>query len=230
MTESLTAVLGKSLTEKIREGKVSLADVVKVLVPEAPTEALEEYKIPLPATITAKAKAALEKLPEVYGGVVPTERRKLTDEELTALLAERDVCDTIKKLVEARKDSGIRTSILNHMDVVLEETLTEEQLKALERDKDGHYYSSAQVTVPESDQVFSWEVSPGTATLSPQKLKELDAAGEIDHKLYLEITEPVRVVNEQRLLLAMSKDPETVLALVKAASKPAKKKGSLYVR
>ena len=174
----------------------------------------------LAPAITPKVAAALAELPAVFGSVVPTERRRLTAEELDSLLTERQTMDTILKLVKDRKDSSIRTTILNHIDVELEGRLTPEQLAEIDRDADGHYYHDEKVTVPDTGKAFSWEITDGSSVLSHDKLKELDQAGLIDHDLYLEITEPVRVVNEQKLLLAMSKQPEEVLGIVRAASVP----------
>lgn len=237
MSENLPESLGsktaiESLTKSIREGKVSLADVVKLLVPDVHEAALAEYKIPLPAVVTPAQSAALDKFKDVFGSVVPTERRLLSDDELGKLLEERGVLDTIKKMVEDRKDTAIRTTILNHLDVALEDALSEQPdvLASYERDKDGHYLHADKANIGETGKAFSWEVSDGTPTLSPERLKELDEAGEIDHALYLEITEPVRVINEQKLLLLMSKKPEEVLKAIRAASTPAKKRGALYVR
>lgn len=227
--DSLGVKSGK-LSERIRAGKVTLADVVKVLVPDEVGSTAPPAKIPLPAVITPLAQHALDELGDVFGSVVPTERRILSDDELEQILVERETIDTILKLLETRKSDSIKTTILNHLDVVLEDTLTPERLAELERDKDGHYYYAEKVEVPGTAKAFSWEVTDGTPQLSPAKLKELDEAGEIDHALYLEITEPIRTVNEQKLLLAMSKRPEEVLKVVRAASIPAKKKGSLYVR
>jgi hypothetical protein len=225
MTESisLVATLGESLQAKVREGKITLAEVVGALAPTKSEELPEAFSPPLPATITPKVSKALEVLPKQFGGVVPTERRKLTDDELVSILEERANIDT----------KGIRTIVLNHMDVALEESLADqpEVLAGIERDAEGHYYYAEKVPVGDTGKAFSWEVSDGTSTLSPSKLKELDEQGLIDHAWYLSVTDQVRVVNEQKLLLSLSKDPESVLAAIKLASVPGnKKKGSLYVR
>ncbi len=229
--ESLVAVLGESLQEKIREGKITLAEVVNVLTPTEPEKLPEAFKAPLPAVITTKVSKALEALPGQFGGVVPTERRLLSDEELVQILEERDTIDIILKALKDRKDKSIRTTVLNHIDVALEDELSEERLGELERDPEGHYYYAEKVNVAYTGKAFSWEVQDGSSNLSPDKLKALDEAGEIDHDLYLSITDQVRVVNEQKVLLAMSKQPEAVLAAIqKASTAGTRKKGSLYVR
>ena len=224
-----TGVLG----QKIRDGKITLAEVVAILSPPEAEVVPAPSKPPLPVAITPKVAEALKQLPAVFGSVVPDERRILSDAELTKLLEERDTIDSIIKTLTERKEKSIRTTVLNHLDVALEDELSEqpERLAATDRDKEGHYYHSAKANVGDTGKAFSWEVQDGSSVLSPEKLKELDEAGEIDHKLYLEITTPVRVINEQKLLLAMGQQPEEVLATIKAASIPgSKKKGSLYVR
>ena len=82
----------------------------------------------------------------------------------------------------------------------------------------------------EINEVFSWEIREGSPSLSAESLAALDAAGEIDHDLYLSLTDQVRVINEQKVLLALQKNPEVVLDILDRASSAGSKTGAFNVR
>lgn len=218
-----------TLRKRVASGEISLAEVITTITPAKPSHPIK--RISLPANITDEQKAALKKLAKVYGQVVPTERRELTDEELIQILDERETIDVLIKFLKERKEDQIRTTVLNHMDVEQEGAITgKANFPWTETDKDGHYLIPSQVLVPGTDQVFSWEVSGGDAELSEDLLEQLDAEGKIDHELYLAVTEPVRRLNQQKFLEQFALDPEGVTQVIAQATVPGKKKGSLYVR
>jgi hypothetical protein len=222
-----------SLARKIADGSVTLSEIVSTIVPKVVTEPPVPFKAGKAVVLTPKQVGALQTLPAIFGSVAPLERRKLTGEELTALYEERVVVDEILAALKKRKEESIRDAIVNHFDVKREDEYgdgADGSAPAGPRTKDGHVLISDKEDIPGTDKVFSWEVSGGAPEISDELLKRLDAEGKIDHKLYLEITEPVRVLNEQKLLLALSRQPDEAIALIKAASVPTAKKGSLYVR
>ena len=209
------------LDRKIRAGTIKLADVVAKVGP--PSEAIEKpVKLPVPAAITSAQTSALEKLSKVFGKVVPKTKRVLTRPEIKDLYEERVTLDSIEKMAKKRKED-IRISVVNHFD-------TNALAEDLPTDKEGHVLVANTVAVDDTDQAFSWEIREGVPSFSPSLLKDLDEKKEIDHDLYLRLTDQVRVVNEQKVMIELAKDPDTILDLIRKASEAGTPVGSLYVR
>ncbi len=209
MTTDLEPVIDRSaLKKKVAAGTIKLPDVWKALaVPEA---AEVETQAPLPAVITDTQKAALAKLTKVFGKVVPTEVRALTDDEVTDLMDERLTLDEVEKLAKDRK-AVIRTTVLNHID-----TETEEEVP---RDKEGHVLRAAKVDDPAHGKSFSWEMRKHGGALDPEGLLALVEAGTIERSTYLAMTTQVRVVDENKVMLELKKHPELIDALGDAITK-----------
>ena len=69
----------------------------------------------------------------------------------------------------------------------------------------------------------------GYRSLSVSALEALEADGTIDHKTFLALTRPVRVVDEVGVMAAVRKDPKILAALAKATT-PGKKSTAINVR
>jgi len=219
MTETTLAsfVDRTALKKKVKDGTLDLAELYRLLA--APADAPKPVaKPPLPAVITDQQKEALAKLIEVFGKVVPTEARALTDEEISDLMEERTTLDQIDKLAEARKKE-IRTTVLNHLD----------QDGDGPRDKEGHILTAGRATSPSHGKAFSWEIGQRGGGLDPASLLALVEDGTIDRSVYLEMTTQVRVIDENKVMLALKKHPELIDALGDAVTKTSQV-GSLYVR
>ena len=211
------------IRQGILDGSITLADILRKVEAAKPASAPAERRpVPLPKVITRAQQEALATLPSVYGKVTPDESRILTSEEIKALYVERKTLDQAAKLAKARTED-IRTIVLNHLDEINED-------RAEEFDKDGHVLIADTVAVPGENEVFSWEIREGSPSLSAESLAALDAAGEIDHDLYLSLTDQVRVINEQKVLLALQKNPEVVLDILDRASSAGSKTGAFNVR
>jgi hypothetical protein len=212
-----------ALKKKVADGTIKLPEVWKALSTAETVESVET--IPLPAVITAAQQKALAKLVEVYGKVVPTEARALTDEEVSALMDERETLDEIGTLAEDRKKE-IRTTVLNHFDVGYGE---DDTIGDSPRDKDGHVLKAAKVASPDHGKVFSWELRQGGGTLDPASLLALVEAGTIERSTYLAMTTQVRVLDENKVMLELKKHPELIDALGEAVTKTSQT-GSFNVR
>src|SRR5580692_6913672 len=115
MTDTETA--GTAVAQQVAEAALArmqdakpwtVADLAKILAGPAPEIAQDA---PFPAappkvTITAGLRAALRKLPSVFGVVTPTEHRKLEQEELKRLTEEVVVIETIKAQLDGRVDAA----------------------------------------------------------------------------------------------------------------------------
>lgn len=205
----------------------SLDDVIRFLRPQAPAPA--QVVLPPAAIITADEKAALERLPRVFGSVVPTERRDLKTEEVTKLHEERATLDVLEKMIKERKEA-IRTTVLNALDVQFEAKADPGPGAA--RDKDGHYLQAGSINIPETHQRFSWEVSGGSVDVDPETLLAVaddPEVAEISHQDYLDVTTPVRVVDISKFLAKLKEKPE-VLIHTGAFVKQGSPRGALNIR
>jgi hypothetical protein len=202
----------KTALAKLTEG-VTYKDLVAILAPKAAALAVPAEP-PLPAVITDDQKAALERLPEVFGSVVPVERRDLLPSEASKLLEERDVLKKIATMA-ADREQAIRTTVLNAHDVRLEES--GEDLSDVERDKDGHYIRKGEVRAESgAGQRFSVEARSGSASVNPDLLRAL-AADENEpwftHDDYLKMTTQTRVFDEEKTMIALRTNPALLKAL-----------------
>jgi hypothetical protein len=202
----------KTALAKLSEG-VAYKDLLAILAPKAAALAVPA-EAPLPAVITDQQKAALDRLPEVFGRVVPQERRALQPTEVSLLLEERATLKTIADMAKDR-EADIRTTVLNAHDVRLEES--GEDLSAVERDKDGHYIRKGEIRAEAgASQRFSVEARSGSATVNPDLLRQL-AADENEpwftHDDYLKMTTQTRVFDEEKTMIALRSRPDLLAAL-----------------
>lgn len=182
---------------------------------------------PVPATITDKAKAALNRLPKVFGKVVPTTRRMLEDQEVKDLVAERETLDEIEKMAKDRKEA-IRTTVFNHLDVEFEAKHADE-VGETPREENGHFVVTGEIKVPGVDKRFTREVRSGSVDLTSDDLKALEAEGLITHQDFLDATEPIRYLNENKLMLLLKRKPELV-RVIAPRIKTSKTTASFYMR
>jgi hypothetical protein len=203
-------------TAALREGDiVKMADLVREVADPPPAPAAPA-KVPMAAVITEAQQGALARLTEVFGSVVPTERRALTDEESTLLYEERVVVSSVEDLVAKRK-AAIRTTVANHLDCLFEAEADEATLEETPRDKDGHYITPQRVPAAPG---FEWCREPTGGTSNPIGLSDLQALVDDEdspftHQDLLAMTEPVRVVDENRFMLHLKKNPDLVAEIAK---------------
>jgi hypothetical protein len=215
----------RGLALRINEGSVSLAELLRALEP-APPPPTPPASPPLPIAISPEQRAALDKLTEVFGVVVPTERRMLTPEEIAQVIEERETMDELKDLAEKRTAS-IRTIICNHLDVEAERDGKADA--STPRDAKGHYILTGSVRVPQAERQFKRELRATSPTLDERALLLLAEHGEITHEDYLSMTTQTRVVDENKVMLALKRKPELLDAIAKA-TRPGSKTASLYLR
>jgi hypothetical protein len=232
-SKALEAVPKEAL-DGVNTGSITWANLAKLLVRDRATETVPRpVKLPIPARISEDQILAMKRLLEIFGSVVPTVRRALEPRERAALMEERQVIDTVAAMAETRKD-GIRTSVLNHLDVTKESDNGGQPLET-STDKDGHYLAADKdvVTAGDSGHVFSWETSRFEPEINLAKLKALAEDPEtpdFTHADWLAMTEQTRVWDEHKTMAHLKKHPE-LLAIIARAAEPAKApRGALYVR
>lgn len=224
-------VTTRAVVDRINSGALSMADLLKALSPK-PTALPAPEHMPVSAVIPDEDRKAIERVLEVFGKVVPTERRVLQPAEVDALIEEKQVLDRLKKMSERRLSEGIRPAIFNHLDVEVEEGSPEEAA-ATDRDKDGHYLREGEAVGTGSTGVkYTREIRTSSPTLDIEALKALSEDPDypdFTHADYLSMTEQVRVVEESKVLLALKKNPNLIHAIAKA-TRPGSKSASLYLR
>lgn len=211
--------------DALRGGTLTLSALAKAIAPKA-APATPPATVPLPREISATQREAIERMPEVYGRVNPNSRRELEAAEIEDLIVERTTLDTVKKTAEARL-ADITTIAHNHLDVVIERTVPEDQRPPI--DEKGHYIQAGRFGVPGQDKEFSREIREGSASLDTSALEALVESGDLTRKEYLSMTRQVRVVDEALVMLAVRKNPSLVKALAKA-TRPGTTGTSMYVR
>lgn len=224
-------LLVKQAKSELEKTSLSLGDLLKVLKPEDQIEKVAATEPPLPTAITANEEAALEKVTKVFGSVIPTERRKLDVGEISQLIEERDTLQTLKKMAEDRISEGIRTTIFNHLDIVAEEN--GEADENTPRSKDGHYILPGEARGnPDDETKFKREVRQSSPALDAAALKSLADDPEFEgftHEDYLSMTTQVRQVDENKVMIALKKNPKLIHAIAEA-TRPGSKTAALYQR
>ncbi len=219
--------LVKAAVEKVNEGSITLNDVLSALSPSQESAEIPAV-LPVPPQITSAQNLSVEKVADVFGQVVPTERRALSSTESAALVEEKETLDELKKMAESRQ-RNIRITVFNHMDVEAEgQEITKEAI----RGGDGHYILAGEARgEPDTSKRFTREVRNNAPALSADALKNLvdDPDADFSHEDYLGMTTQVRVMDENKVLLALKKDPRLIVAIA-GAVRPGSKSSSMYLR
>lgn len=221
--------------ELVAAGKLSLLDALKQ-VRELP--ALPEPKAVRVAPITDGQRAALARLPEVYGQVVPKTPRMLKPLELSKLAEERDTIDEILALVKERKDVSIREAVLNHFDLAAERDHGATP-GVTPVDANGHYLArdeanrNLEIPVPDRDEKWVWQVSDGSVQISSAQLQAAYKAGAITREQWMAITKPAEVkreFDEPAARTAIRENPDLMLLIAEHGVTQGRGRGSLYLR
>lgn len=222
--EAALAEITSQVVAEINKGSLTFADLLKALSPQQQSEPVPAV-IPTPKAITPKQTAAMEKVSDVYGKVVPTERRALAPVEIGSLIEEKQTLDEVKKMATSRLED-VTVTIHNHLNVVLEEA---GQTDGVLLDGKGNYIAEGRAGSPDHEQEFAREVKNYAASLDEAGLKNAEALGMLSHEDYLAMTRQVRVVDETRVMALLSKKPE-VLRAIQFATVPGKKGTAVALR
>lgn len=205
--------------ELVKSGKGRFPDVIsRALAVDGgqPTEVFDVVTKPILPDL--KVIAAVDTIVKASKEVAPltvTERRKLDQAEVDTLMAERDELDVLEKYIKARK-AAHRTMVFNHLDIELEAAG-----KTGPTSKDGHYITDGEL-VTTGGHRFTREIRTGAPVLTAEALEDLVAEDGVSedvfsHADYLACTTQVRVLDEEKTLIHLRRNPEAVEALALAA-------------
>jgi len=232
--KKIEALVEQGLGE-IAKGKKTFSDLLEAIVGDRIPAAPVAPTIPSVPPITDEHRKALAEIANLYGKVVPTEPRLLTDQEVTDLMAERLAIDTITKFLGARKDKSIREAVANHFDRLAENTglarkepLVEAAPDGTETvvagatptDSNGHYTIKQEVSAPGTGHKFERRTSHSKPKVTSAVIQKALDAGVITRKEYIAVTvkpEVPRELSEEALRKAIKKDPGLLFRLAQFA-------------
>lgn len=177
---------------------------------EAPGEFPE---LPVPLTASKEIRDALRTLSQTFNGVVVTERRTLTEDEVAKIGREYEAIQKVAKLIAEREDQ-VKELVRTHQDVDAEERglaypkdvfLNGNRVAmATERDGKGHYILAApknpqETEIPGSTMKFSNQFTSGRVIKDLGAIERAYAAGEIDEITYRACTVVKRVPDPDRV-------------------------------
>lgn len=214
-------------------GPLNIAELADRLLAPPPLAPLDSPfpKPPAPKSVTDKLRTALRSVAAAFGGVQPTERRKLEAAELKTLTDEAAIITAITKPLGARlKD--IQDIVRMHSDFLAEEQhLDNERLSG--GVGGGHWLAAtpgAPFEIPVEGYEDAWHqryVKGGVDT-SIRALEDLEKAGDLTRKEYLAMTAEVRVLDETKMASFIHKNPLRGLEILRKISTKSPASASLY--
>lgn len=230
MTNAITATFGRYTREALEKGR-KWADVVRGARLDERADAAPNAtpKPAKPFVLTAEEEGAIENFVAFANEVSwPAVRRELTATERDRLLAFYGEYQAASKAVERAKEA-IRTTFFNHVDVQAEKAGIAKPDETA-RDKAGHYLLPGEIVVEGQDFRMTREVKDSTVDLNVDDLKALVELGVLPHKTYLALTTQVRMVDEDKVMESVRKDPELLHTLSHATRVICQGSGSLNQR
>lgn len=199
--------------------KFSFTKIIGLLAGPAEEPAQAPVPDPMqPTRITEELTAALKRLPEVFGSVVPTEARRLEAAELKRLTDEQSVISAVITEL-GKRNKHIDEAVRNHMDTYAPDGAPVIGSGVAK----GHRLIAAEgeaFKVPVEGYADSWEqrMVGGKAEASVALLSAMVLTGQITQADFNAMTAPVRVIDEAKVERAVKKDPKRFLSILKAAT------------
>jgi hypothetical protein len=209
----------------------TLDALIKTLAQEAPQPEVAPAKPAERVAVTPELLAALRKVAEVFGGVQPTEPRKLEEAEVTRITAEYQALATVTGLLFKRAEA-IDEAMRHHMDAVARGLGITGPLVADGKAK-GHILAAKpgepfEVTVEGLKDPWQQRRATGKAELSMTDLWQLLDEGLITRDDFSMLTSAVRELDESKIRRAVKRDPKKFLAILESITRRKPDGASLY--
>lgn len=230
MTNALATTLGKFTNEALKTGR-KWADIVRGARLDERADAAPNStpKPAKPLAFSVEEEAALSDITFRMDEMAwPVSRRELTATQQDRLLAFYNTTHLAAKALERAKET-IRTAFFNHLDVQAEAAGVAKPDET-PRDKNGHYLLPGEIAVEGQEFRMTREVTDPSVDLNAEDLKALVDLGALPHETFLALTTQVRVVDEDKVMAAVRKDPALLATLSHATRVTRRGSGSLNQR
>jgi hypothetical protein len=210
--------------------------LAELLAPAAPkAERSDPFPVPAAAKpITDKLRAALKRLPAVFGSVTPTEHRKLEAAELAKLTDEAVTIAVIGDTLVKRLDV-IKETVRHHMDFLAVEQAKDgaELLRIMSDTGKGHAIAAApgepfKVPVPGFEDTWEQRFVSGKVEVGYNQVPGLLRDDFIDRQEYLSVTSAARVFDPVKFAGFVRKNPMRGLEILAKITTRKAPSASLY--
>lgn len=217
---SETEIVPTSTVANVRKAlarpKATVGDVLQAARPEAYKLELGETPLPQDPSLNEEAWDAIEQVAGLLGALeLPDRRRQMTKGEREEVTR---VYEKLQKAMEGlnRSRDQIKAAAFNHFDaeaaaqgkITAETQFTKEGWAVVD--------DRTSMAVPGLDKKLNREVSGGKVTLPLAKLQDLVEDEKLDPKDFYAMTRQVRVVDEDRVMAWLRKNPEKAELLAQA--------------
>jgi hypothetical protein len=240
----MTALVPVTRNQRIVLKDASIDKVAEELLGAIPQEdAPNDFpELPTPLTASKEIRDALRTLSQTFNGVIVSERRTLTEEEVSKIGKEYEALQAVLSLITDR-EKQVKEIIRTHQDVDAEEKgLAHPKdvvlngnvvAKATERDAKGHYILAApknpqETEIPGSTMKFSNQFTSGRVIKDLAAIERAFLAGEIEEKVYRACTVVKRVPDAEKVkaYVLRTSDTEMLARIVKRG----RNSSSMYLR
>jgi len=205
--------------------------LAKLLAGEAPRPEVPPAKPAETVTVTPELRAALSLVAKVFGGVQPTEPRKLEEAEVTRITAEYRALAAVVGLL-SKRGKAIDEAMRHHMDAVAREMGITGPVVAVGVAK-GHILAAKpgvpfEVTVDGLKDSWQQRFTSGEAELSMTDLWQLLDEGLVTKDELYALTSTERTLDESKIKRAVKRDPKRYLAILASITRRKPDGASLY--
>jgi hypothetical protein len=209
----------------------TLEALTKMLAGEAPQQEVPPAKPAKTVTVTPELRAALAMVARLFGGVQPTEPRKLEEAEVTRITAEYRALAAVTGLLTGRC-KAIDEAMRHHMDAVAREQGITGPVVADGVAK-GHILAAKpgepfEVPVDGLKDPWQQRFTTGSSDLSMTDLWRLLDENLIDRATFNALTSTERVLDETKVTRAVKRDPKHVLPILASITRRKPDGASLY--
>lgn len=216
-------------------GSFTVADLADKLVsPDRTLDSSAPFPpVPSQVEVTDTLKARMRQLPSVFGKVRPSTRRELEPTELTALSDEVSVIDALTTILGERREQ-IGEAVRVHQDVHAERTGDASGATRIAEGKAQGHYLLAKPGKPHDTEVpgykGTWQQRfvKGKSRIDEKLLTGLVRDGVITAAEYSKITRPVRVLDNDKLAVAIRRNPGRFLRILASITRKGAPSASLY--
>jgi hypothetical protein len=242
MTATTENLAGTALAQQVAPGALArlqdakpwtVADLADIIAAPA-RQVSEDEALPQPAApvnFTDKLRAALRKLPQVFGSVQPTERRRLEEAEIVRMTDEYNAIETVKAQM-AKRQEAIKEAMRIHQDFLAADA-GRTSIRIADGVARGHYLAATpgepfEVAVAGYEDSWSQRYVKGGTSQSLTLLTELLDTEEISREEFNAFTHAVRELDEAKIAAYIRKNPKRGLQILTAITRRSAPGASLY--